>query len=152
MSEANSGMAAKPIQFIRPGVIRQGARTSRFSEWIENFFVRHRDKLVWLHAAMFVLFVAVTQPLYRPGNAASFEQGKKSVALAQAQLAGAEQDLIVRVSQAYFDVLASNDTLQFVKAQKTAVAEQLASAKRNFEVGTSTLPTPAKHRPALTWW
>ena len=48
MSEANSGMAAKPIQFIRPGVIRQGARTSRFSEWIENFFVRHRDKLVWL--------------------------------------------------------------------------------------------------------
>jgi outer membrane protein len=47
--------------------------------------------------------------------------------------------LIVRVSQAYFDVLASQDSLTFVKAQKTAVAEQLASAKRNFEVGTSTI-------------
>jgi outer membrane protein len=51
----------------------------------------------------------------------------------------AEQDLIVRVSQAYFDVLASSDTLAFVQSQKTAVAEQLASAKRNFEVGTSTI-------------
>ena len=45
----------------------------------------------------------------------------------------------MRVSQAYFDVLASTDSLTFVKAQKAAVAEQLASAKRNFEVGTSTI-------------
>lgn len=83
--------------------------------------------------------LSATQPLYRPGNAASYEQGKKSIDLAQAQLAQAEQDLIVRVSQAYFDVLASSDTLAFVQSQKTAVAEQLASAKRNFEVGTSTI-------------
>ena len=67
MSESNTGVAAKPIQFIRPGVIRQGAQTSRFSELIENFFVRHRDKLVRLHAAMFVLFVAVIAvPLFLP--------------------------------------------------------------------------------------
>jgi outer membrane protein len=45
----------------------------------------------------------------------------------------------VRVSQAYFDVLAAQDTLTFVQAQKAAVNEQLASAKRNFEVGTSTI-------------
>jgi outer membrane protein len=83
--------------------------------------------------------IAASQPLYRPGNLASFEQGKKSAELAQAQLAVAEQDLIVRVSQAYFDVLAASDTLDFVKTQKSAVGEQLASAKRNFEVGTSTI-------------
>ena len=45
----------------------------------------------------------------------------------------------MRVSQAYFDVLAAQDSLALVRAQKTAVAEQLASAKRNFEVGTSTI-------------
>ncbi len=83
--------------------------------------------------------LSASQPLYRPANWASYEQGKKSLDLAQAQLQQAEQDLIVRVSQAYFDVLASTDTLAFVKSQKTAVAEQLASAKRNFEVGTSTI-------------
>jgi outer membrane protein len=83
--------------------------------------------------------VSASQPLYRPGNWATYEQGKRQIDLAQAQLSQAEQDLIVRVSQAYFDVLASTDNLAFVKSQKTAVAEQLASAKRNFEVGTSTI-------------
>jgi len=83
--------------------------------------------------------LSASQPLYRPGNWASYDQGKKQVALAQAQLAQAEQDLIVRVSQAYFDVLAATDNLAFVKSQKAAVGEQLASAKRNFEVGTSTI-------------
>ena len=83
--------------------------------------------------------VSASQPLYRPFNLASYEQGKKQVDLAQAQLLSAEQDLIVRVSQAYFDVLGAQDSLTFVQAQKTAVAEQLASAKRNFEVGTATI-------------
>jgi outer membrane protein len=83
--------------------------------------------------------LAASQPLYSPSNLASYEQGKKQVDLADAQLLAAEQDLIVRVSQAYFDVLASTDSLEFVKRQKAAVAEQLASAKRNFEVGTSTI-------------
>jgi outer membrane protein len=83
--------------------------------------------------------LSATQPLYRPANWATAEQGKKSVYLAQAQLRVADQDLILRVSQAYFDVLAADDNLNFVKAQKSAVSEQLASAKRTFEVGTSTI-------------
>jgi outer membrane protein len=80
-----------------------------------------------------------SQPLYRPGNWATYEQGKKQLDQARSQLDTAEQDLIVRTSQAYFDVLASQDSLTFVKAQKAAVAEQLASAQRNFEVGTATI-------------
>ncbi len=83
--------------------------------------------------------INASQPLYRPANWATYEQGKKQVDIAQAQLQTAEQDLVLRVSQAYFDVLAAQDTLAFVRAQKAAVAEQLASAKRNFEVGTSTI-------------
>jgi outer membrane protein len=83
--------------------------------------------------------LSVTQPLYRPGNWATYEQGFKQVDLARAQLESAEQDLVVRTSQAYFDVLAAQDTLTFVQAQKAAVNEQLAFAKRNFEVGTSTI-------------
>jgi outer membrane protein len=79
------------------------------------------------------------QPLYRPANWATYEQGKRQVDIAQATLTVAEQDLIVRVGQAYFDVLASQDTLALVRAQKAATAEQLASAKRNFEVGTATI-------------
>ncbi len=51
----------------------------------------------------------------------------------------AEQDLIIRVTQAYFDVLAALDTAQLTRVSKTAILEQLASAKRNFEVGTATI-------------
>ena len=83
--------------------------------------------------------VSAAQPLYRPANVATYEQGQRQVDLARAQLEASGQDLIVRTSQAYFDVLAAQDTLTFVIAQKAAVAEQLASAKRNFEVGTSTI-------------
>ncbi len=83
--------------------------------------------------------VTASQPLYRPANVAAYQQGLRQVDLAKATLDTAEQDLIVRMSQGYFDVLAAQDTLAFVGAQKAAVAEQLASAKRNFEVGTSTI-------------
>ena len=83
--------------------------------------------------------LSAAQPLYRPGNWATWEQGKMQGDLAQQQLLAAEQDLVVRVSQTYFDVLAAADSLTFLRAQKAAVAEQLASAKRNFEVGTSTI-------------
>lgn len=83
--------------------------------------------------------LTATQPLYRPANQAAYQQGLRQADLAKAQLDVAEQDLIVRTSQGYFDVLAAQDTLAFVRAQKAAVAEQLAFAKRNFEVGTSTI-------------
>jgi outer membrane protein len=78
-------------------------------------------------------------PLYRPANQAAFDQGQKLLEQSQAQLVAADQDLMVRTAQAYFDVLGARDSLDFVMAQKAAVAEQLAAAKRNFEVGTSTI-------------
>ena len=83
--------------------------------------------------------VQLTQPLLRVANWESYQQGKLSVAASEAQFAQVRQDLIVRVGQAYFDVLAAQDALTFLKAQETAITEQLASAKRNFEVGTATI-------------
>ncbi len=85
------------------------------------------------------LTLSASHPLYRPANRLAAQQGESSRVVAQAQLKQAEQDLIVRITQAYFDVLAAQDTLTFVTAQKAAVAEQLAAAKRNFEVGTTTV-------------
>lgn len=83
--------------------------------------------------------VLASQPLYRKQNFASYEQGKLLAAQAEAQFASASQDLIVRVAQAYFDVLLAQDNVALARAQKTAIAEQLAQAKRNFEVGTATI-------------
>jgi outer membrane protein len=83
--------------------------------------------------------LSASRPLYRPVNQITFDQSRRQIAVVEQQLLAAEQDLIVKVSTAYFDVLAAQDSLTFVLAQKAAVAEQLASAKRNFEVGTATI-------------
>ena len=83
--------------------------------------------------------LALAQPLFRWANWQAYEQSKLQQAITEAQFAQAQQDLITRVSQAYFDVLAAQDTLESTRAQKTATTEQLASAKRNFEVGTQTI-------------
>jgi outer membrane protein len=83
--------------------------------------------------------IEAKHPLYRPASRIANEQAQKSLTAAEARLQSAEQDLLLRTAQGYFDVLAAQDNLTFVKAQKTAVAEQLAAAKRNFEVGTSTI-------------
>jgi len=81
----------------------------------------------------------LTQPLLRMANWETYRQGKLSVAVSEAQFAQAQQDLILRVGQAYFDVLGAQDALSFLRAQKIAISEQLASAKRNFDVGTATI-------------
>jgi outer membrane protein len=85
------------------------------------------------------LTVTGRQPLFNPVNAATVKQAEKSIESARADLDTAEQDLILRLSQAYFDVLGAQDTLVTTRANKAAISEQLASAKRNFEVGTATI-------------
>jgi outer membrane protein len=80
-----------------------------------------------------------TQPIYRRQNWVQSDQGELQAKQAELQFNQAGQDLILRTAQAYFDVLAARDTLALVRAQKAAIAEQLAQAKRNFEVGTATI-------------
>lgn len=83
--------------------------------------------------------LVLTQPLFRVGNWETYQQGKLTTALSEVQLSSAKQALILRVTKAYFDVLSAEDALSFLVAQKQAIAEQLASAKRNFEVGSATI-------------
>jgi len=83
--------------------------------------------------------VQLSYPLLRLQNVESFEQSKLQVTAGEAQYAQATQDLVLRVSQAYFDVLAAQDNLETLQAQMRAISEQLAAAKRNFEVGTATV-------------
>src|SRR5947207_6496058 len=81
----------------------------------------------------------LSQPLFRPQNLVQRDQADYQVRQAEATFGQAAQDLAVRTAQAYFDVLAARDTLALVGAQKAAISEQLAQAKRNFEVGTATI-------------
>ena len=83
--------------------------------------------------------VSLSQPLFNWALWQTYQQSKLAQAAAEATFAQARQDLITRVAQAYFDVLTAQDNLTSTQAQKVATTEQLASAKRNFEVGTQTI-------------
>ncbi|HEV8500988.1 MAG TPA: TolC family outer membrane protein [Casimicrobiaceae bacterium] len=85
------------------------------------------------------LSVSASQPIYRVGNVVSYDQAQEQVAQADYVLATAQQDLMLRTTVAYFDVLLAQYNIELVVAQKAAVSEQLAQAKRNFEVGVATI-------------
>ncbi|MBI5659528.1 MAG: TolC family outer membrane protein [Nitrosomonadales bacterium] len=83
--------------------------------------------------------VNLVQPLYRQQNWVSYSEAELQVAQSEAQFRISEQDLIQRAAQAYFDVLMAQDSVQLAGAQKAAISEQLEQARRNFEVGTTTI-------------
>ncbi|MEO8411010.1 MAG: TolC family outer membrane protein, partial [Propionivibrio sp.] len=81
----------------------------------------------------------LTQPLFRWQNFVQYDQSKLQVAQTEANFAQASQDLILRVAQAYFDVLYAQEALRAVRANKEAIGLQLEQAKKYFEVGTATI-------------
>jgi outer membrane protein len=80
-----------------------------------------------------------SQPVYRPQNNIQYAQAKTQAAYADVQLTSAQQDLIMRVSQAYFDVLIAQDKIELINAQKQATMLQLNQAQANFKVGVATI-------------
>jgi outer membrane protein len=83
--------------------------------------------------------ITLAQPVFRMQNWIAIGQAEQQVLQAQAVLANAQQELGLRVAQAYFDVLLAQDNVALSETQKTAIDQQLAQAKRNFEVGTATI-------------
>ena len=79
--------------------------------------------------------VSVVQPLFRKDRSIALDQADDQVEQADADLITAEQDLIVRVTEAYFGVLSAQDTLRFTEADVKAIERQLDQAKQRFEVG-----------------
>lgn len=83
--------------------------------------------------------ISASQPLYRQQNLVALDQARRVVEQADYTLAASQQDLIIRVTVAYFDVLLAEVNVELAEAQKRAIAEQLAQARRNFEVGVATI-------------
>lgn len=83
--------------------------------------------------------VDARQPIYRKQNLIELDRAKTQVSQADKQLHLTQQELMLRVTQAYFDVLIAQDRIDLIAAQKIAILSQLEQAKANFDVGTSTI-------------
>jgi outer membrane protein len=77
----------------------------------------------------------LTQTLFRWDQWVALKQADKQVAQAEAEYRAAQQDLMLRVSQRYFDVLDAKATLEAGEAAKEAIGRQLEQAEKRFEVG-----------------
>jgi len=81
----------------------------------------------------------LSQALFRPQAWIALAQANDQVRQAEAEFRQAEQELILRLAQAYFDVLLAEDNVSLAQEQKAAIAEQLKQAKRYFEAGIGTV-------------
>ena len=79
--------------------------------------------------------VSLSQSIFRWDQIVNLRRADKTVAKAESDREAAQQDLIVRVGQAYFDVLGAEDRLTSTHANRQAIARQLEQAKQRFEVG-----------------
>lgn len=81
------------------------------------------------------LSLNLSQSIYREEYDIQLDQADQQIAQAEVSYAAEEQALILRVAQAYFDVLSAEDGLEFARAENAAIARQLDQAKQRFEVG-----------------
>lgn len=79
--------------------------------------------------------LSITQSIYDKSNYDSLSQTDKLLAKSEADYKAAQQNLIIRVAEAYFDVLAAQDNLNFSESETEANARQLEQTKQRFEVG-----------------
>ncbi|HPF59247.1 MAG TPA: TolC family outer membrane protein [Candidatus Competibacteraceae bacterium] len=83
--------------------------------------------------------ISLVQPLYNRGNQVRQRLAEATINQADVDFLNAQNDLILRVAQSYFSVLAALDNLTFATAEKNAFARQLEQANRRFEVGLATI-------------
>lgn len=77
----------------------------------------------------------LTQPLFNANAWYAYKSAKSVGSQAEATYRSAEQDLALRVSQAYFAVLEAQETLAYSEAEEAALARQLDQAQQRFDVG-----------------
>jgi len=79
--------------------------------------------------------ITLRQTVFRWDQVVTLQQAGKRVAQAEADYEAAQQDLIIRVTSRYLDVLAAEDVLTSIHADRQAIARQLEQARQRFEVG-----------------
>jgi outer membrane protein len=90
-------------------------------------------------SSLFSAGLSLSQTLYNRASWINLDTAEKQARQADSQYAVIQQNLILRVSKAYFEVLRAKDNLAFVRAEKASVSRQLEQTKQRFEVGLSAI-------------
>jgi outer membrane protein len=130
-SAAQRDAAFEAITSSRGDLLPQINLTAGYNINRSDIDARESDKLT--------AGIGFSQQLYQRSSWISLDTAEKNARKADSAYAATQQGLILRVAQAYFEVLRAKDNLAFVRAEKAAVARQLEQTKQRFEVGLSAI-------------
>ncbi|KOE81792.1 outer membrane channel protein [Vibrio alginolyticus] len=128
---ARRDAAFEAITSSRSSLLPQINLTAGYNINRSNIVNRESDKLT--------AGINFSQELYNRSSWITLDTAEKSARQADSTYAATQQSLILRVAQSYFEVLRAQDNLEFVRAEKAAVARQLEQTKQRFEVGLSAI-------------
>lgn len=128
---ARRDAAFEAITSSRSSLLPQINLTAGYNINRSNIDPRESDKLT--------AGINFSQELYNRSSWITLDTAEKSARQADSTYAATQQSLILRVAQSYFEVLRAQDNLEFVRAEKAAVARQLEQTKQRFEVGLSAI-------------
>ncbi|MEN8258999.1 MAG: TolC family outer membrane protein [Pseudomonadota bacterium] len=132
-AKRNSALESRPLSVARllPTLSVSGSSSRDRIHNKKGGFQGSGTQNFWTHR----IALDFTQPVFHWDFWVQLSQADNRVAEAEADYQAAQQDLILRTSEAYFNILAADDNLLFAAAEKSAIARQLDQAQQRFEVG-----------------
>jgi len=88
--------------------------------------------------------ISVAQPVFRWDRYLTLKQTDSIIQQAEAEQISVQQELIIRVAEAYFNILAALDNIEFTKAETKSLGRQLEQANQRFEVGLTAITDVAE--------
>lgn len=134
-----AGLEAK--KQARAGLLPQVNASSQYSksDGTRSFFVDSGFIAVDSEGSQYNYSISLDQPLFNAAAWFNYKQGKYNAEQAKTQFAADQQAFILRVAEAYFNVLRGAEVLKNAKAQEKALKHQLEQTKQRFEVGLTAI-------------
>lgn len=122
---------SQSIAQMLPTISATGASSRDRIDNKKNNFQSNAVQNYWNHS----FFINFTQPVFHWDHWVELSQSDNLIAQSEAQYQAELQSLMVQTAEAYFDILAAQDNLEFTISEKKAIARQLEQATQRFDVG-----------------
>jgi outer membrane protein len=123
---------------LMPTLNARASRDRNKNETVTDSFIIGRPTAQFEYSSS-EYSLSLSQPVYNAAIFSGFSQARAEVRRAEAEYAAAAQDLILRVAQAYLDILLAQDNLEFTHAEKASIRRQWESAEARLKVGLATI-------------
>ena len=128
--EAAKTLSQQGLSFLLPQIQASGALSRYDFDTAPAYYLDYTSQFMG---------ITLKQPIFNLPRIYDYRQHKIREAIGEVKFASAEQNLILRLADAYFNGLAAGNLLELIDTEKKAVTEQIEQAKRMFKAGVATI-------------